>query len=106
MRASPESIRICVPNLVAVRRSCRKKGVGYRQTDKGTLHLYIVDALGIISLVMESCFQDTKTVVKSCFGSCIIAQNEGRQEVTHFAAVLNSTKHTCAAIIIITLCRH
>ena len=31
-----------MPNLVAVRRSCRKKG-GYRQTDKGTLQLYIVD---------------------------------------------------------------
>ena len=41
MRASPVSIRICVPNLVAVRRSCRKGG-GV-QTDKGTLQLYIVD---------------------------------------------------------------
>ena len=38
MRASPVSIRICVHNLVAVRRSCRKKrGV---QTDKGILALY------------------------------------------------------------------
>ena len=26
VRTSPISIRICVPNLVAVRRSCRKKG--------------------------------------------------------------------------------
>ena len=40
---SPVSTRICVPNLVVVRRSCRKKGGGYRQTDKGTLQLYIVD---------------------------------------------------------------
>ena len=31
---SPVSTRICVPNLVAVRRSCRKKGGGYRQTDR------------------------------------------------------------------------
>ena len=39
----PRSIRICVPNLVAVRRSCRKKGVQTdSQTDKGTLQLYIV----------------------------------------------------------------
>ena len=28
------STRICVPNLVAVRRSCRKGGGGYRQTDR------------------------------------------------------------------------
>ena len=42
VRASPVSIRICVPNCVAVRRSCRKGG-WYRQTDKGTLQLYIVD---------------------------------------------------------------
>ena len=41
---SPISTRICVPNLVAIRRSCRKRrGGGYRQTDKGTLQLYIVD---------------------------------------------------------------
>ena len=31
---------MCVPNLVVVRRSCRKKG-GYRQTDKWKLQLYI-----------------------------------------------------------------
>ena len=35
---SPISTRICVPNLVAVRRSCRKKGVQtdrqYRQTER------------------------------------------------------------------------
>ena len=44
------STRICVPNLVAVRRSCRKKGryrqtdrQADRQTDKGKLQLYIVD---------------------------------------------------------------
>ena len=38
-------IKLCVPNLVAVRRSCRNRGGGgYRQTDKGTLHLYIVDS--------------------------------------------------------------
>ena len=45
------STRICVPNLVAVRRSCRKKGEGYRQTDrqtdKGNLQLYIVDNLNL-----------------------------------------------------------
>ena len=41
MRASPVSIRICVPNWVVVRRSCQKKG-GV-QTDKGTLQLYIVE---------------------------------------------------------------
>ena len=29
----PGTIRICVPNLVVVRRSCRKKG-GYRQTHR------------------------------------------------------------------------
>ena len=33
---SPVSTRICVPNLVAVRRSCLKKGGGYRQTDRQT----------------------------------------------------------------------
>ena len=42
------SIRTCVPNIVAVRRSCRTKGGGvqtYRQTDthKGTLQLNTVD---------------------------------------------------------------
>ena len=50
---SPTSTRICVPNLVAVRRSCRKKGGGTDrqtdrqtdiQTDKGKMQLYIVDA--------------------------------------------------------------
>ena len=53
---SPISTRICVPNLVAVRRSCRRGGGGTdrqtdrqtdiqtdRQTDKGKLQLYIVD---------------------------------------------------------------
>ena len=50
VKYSPISIRIiCVPNLVQVRRSCRKNGGGgYRQTDKGTLHLivdYILAAL-------------------------------------------------------------
>ena len=53
---SPISTRICVPNLVAVRWSCRKGGGGYRQTDRQTdrqtvsqtdrqrkLQLYIVD---------------------------------------------------------------
>ena len=45
----PVSTRICGPNLVAVRRSCRKKrGGGYRQTDRQTdrqrfLQLYIID---------------------------------------------------------------
>ena len=35
-----------MPDLVAVRRSCRKKGEGdYRQRDKGTLQLYIVDGI-------------------------------------------------------------
>ena len=39
--------RICVPNLVAVRRSCRKGGGVQRdrQTDKGKLQLYIVDVI-------------------------------------------------------------
>ena len=32
----PGSIRTCVPNLVAVRRSCRKKGWGYRHTHPHT----------------------------------------------------------------------
>ena len=43
-RMIPGSIRACVPNLFAVRRSCRKKG-GYRHKDthKGTRHLYIVE---------------------------------------------------------------
>ena len=45
------STRICVPNLVAVRRSCRKEGGGSDrqtdrqtdiQTDKRTLQLYII----------------------------------------------------------------
>ena len=43
---SPVSTRICVPNLVAVRRSCRKKGGVQtdRQTDRQRkLQLYIVD---------------------------------------------------------------
>ena len=42
MRASPVSIRICVPNLVAVRRSCRKKGDTDRQTyrQRDTAALY------------------------------------------------------------------
>ena len=45
---SPISIRICVPNFVAVRRSCRKGGGGTdrhtdTQTHKGTLQLYIAD---------------------------------------------------------------
>ena len=47
MRASPVSIRIGVPNLVAVQRSCQKGGGTDRQTDgqtdKGTLQLYIVE---------------------------------------------------------------
>ena len=44
LRMSPVSTRICVPNLVAVRRSCRKKGGGGtdRQTDRQRkLQLYI-----------------------------------------------------------------
>ena len=38
VRMIPGSIRTCVPNLVAVRRSCRKKrgGGGYRQTHTHT----------------------------------------------------------------------
>ena len=39
VRESPVSIRICVTNLVEVRRSCRKKR-GYRQTDKGDSHFH------------------------------------------------------------------
>ena len=50
----PGSIHICVPNLVAVRRSCRKKSEVQKRTHartharththtKGTLQLYIVD---------------------------------------------------------------
>ena len=42
---SPISTRICVPNVVAVRRSCRKKGGTDRQTDKGKLQLYIIDSV-------------------------------------------------------------
>ena len=52
------SIRTCVPNLVAVRRSCRKRGGGtdthmhastYARTHahKGTLQLYIIDIHGM-----------------------------------------------------------
>ena len=39
------STRICVPNLVAVRRSCQKKGGVQtdRETDRRKLQLYIVD---------------------------------------------------------------
>ena len=49
------SIRICMPNLVAIRRSCRKKG-GYRQThtQRDTAALYIVDAA--ISSLIETNF--------------------------------------------------
>ena len=45
---SPISSRICVPNVAAVRRSCRKRGGGTdRQTDKWKLQLYrpIVDCV-------------------------------------------------------------
>ena len=40
----PRSIRIRVPNLIAVRRSCRKNGgvQTYRYIHKGTLQLYII----------------------------------------------------------------
>ena len=45
------STRICVPNLVAIRRSCRKGGGGgYRHTDKGKLQLYIIDNIIVIRL--------------------------------------------------------
>ena len=39
---SPISTRICVPNLVAVRRSCRKKG-GQTDRQREPAALYIVD---------------------------------------------------------------
>ena len=45
------STRICVPNLVAVRRSCRKRGVQTdRQTDKWKLQLYIIEGNVLIYL--------------------------------------------------------
>ena len=50
---SPISTRICVPNLVVVRRSCRKKGGTDTQTDKGTLQLYIVDCIATGSGVVQ-----------------------------------------------------
>ena len=52
---SPVSTRICVPNLVAVRRSCRKKKGGYRQTDRQRkLQLYIVDVTKATILLASS----------------------------------------------------
>ena len=38
---------ICVPNMVSVRRSCRKRGV---QTYTGTLQLYIVDVMAFVDV--------------------------------------------------------
>ena len=58
---SPISTRICVPNLVAVQQSCRKKG-GYRQTDKGKLQLYIVDMFTIIIIILSLFFKTPKNV--------------------------------------------
>ena len=56
VRTNPGSIRICVPNLVAVRRSCRKVGGGIdRQTDIQTdrqtyIHTYTqMDAAALYS---------------------------------------------------------
>ena len=40
---SPISTRICVPNLVAVRRSCGKRGEGVQTDRQRKLQLYIVD---------------------------------------------------------------
>ena len=71
MRASPVSIRIGVPNLVSVRWSRRKGGTD-RQTDKGTLHLYIVDVdydattgiLNVISDEQRTLYNVTRTTIK------------------------------------------
>ena len=61
---SPVSTRICVPNLVAVRRSCRKKGGGgYRQTDRQRkLQLYIVDRYIRLKLRVTQKAQTTKPI--------------------------------------------
>ena len=50
---SPISPRICVPNLVAVRRSCRKKRGGTDRQRK--LQLYIVD---FVSIMFDTMFTD------------------------------------------------
>ena len=64
----PPSLRTCVPNLVAVRLSCRKKGGthththahahahAHTHTHKGTLQLYIVEHGGISIVVHCSHF--------------------------------------------------
>ena len=50
LRMSPISTRICVPNLVAVRRSCRKKMGGTdRQTKKTAA--FIVDEWTLDKLI-------------------------------------------------------
>ena len=50
---SPISTRICVPNLVAVRRSCRKRGGGVQTDRQRKLQLYIVDDIVKVSTVLN-----------------------------------------------------
>ena len=61
---SPISTRICVPNLVAVRRSCRKKKGGYRKTDKRTLQLYIIDRT-LVPVIWSPPYSGIRSVIPS-----------------------------------------
>ena len=64
---SPVSTRTCGPNLVAVRRSCRKKrGGGYRQTDRQADRQTTISA----ALYSRLCFPEFVCTVIVCPEVC------------------------------------
>ena len=65
LRMSPISTRICVPNLVAVRRSCRKKKGGVQTDRQRKLQLYIVDGK-LCSLTPCSLYYGVMLIEAAC----------------------------------------
>ena len=66
VRMIPRSMRICVPNLVAVRLSCRKKGgvEAHRHTHKRTLQLHIVDRVVGLHLHSDTTATSNNTLLQ------------------------------------------
>ena len=90
LRMNPVSTRICVPNLVAVRRSCRKRGGGYRQTDSRTK--------GNCSFIYY-----IRVYAKYCYSKCIIGGLRSNPyglpcSITDVFLSLNSSPHFMRSI--------
>ena len=114
MRASPASIRICVPNLVAVRRTCLKKGGGgYRQTDRqretAALYSRLLVVLAVLIYLLWFKKEPTKVMClsvcgvklwnslsnKYCNNVIIFTQKILRNTLFQFTSTCNCTSIFC-----------